>query len=118
MLPLIRGDQDQVRDEVFIQISESEVGRAIRTERWKYSVFAPEKDGREDGSSNVYIERYLYDLKNDPHETYNLAGRGYDHRKIQTEYREIADELMARLKQQIVAAGEPEPEILPAKYYE
>ena len=116
-LPLLKGDRGRAREEVFIQLSEAEVGRALRTKKWKYSVFAPEKDGRQESRSATYAERYLYDLENDPHELYNLAGRGYDYRKIQTEYREVADELMTRLKRQMVAAGEAEPEILPAEYY-
>jgi hypothetical protein len=39
----------------------------------------------------------------------NLAGR--------KEYRAKAEELRNRLKKLIVAAGEPEPEIVPAKLY-
>ncbi|MFC1582592.1 sulfatase-like hydrolase/transferase [Planctomycetota bacterium] len=117
LMPLIKGTADEVQEEIFIQLSEAEVGRALRTHKWKYGVFAPDKDGREVGDSDTYVERYLYDLEEDPHELYNLTGRGYDYRNIQTEYREVADELMARLKRRMVAAGEEEPEILPAKYY-
>ena len=32
-------------DDVFIQISEAQVGRALRTKRWKYGVDAPDKQG-------------------------------------------------------------------------
>ena len=62
------------RDEVFIQISESHVGRALRTARWKYSVRAPDKKGWEDSESSRYVEDFLYDLDNDPHERDNLVG--------------------------------------------
>ena len=41
--------------EVFIQISETQVGRAIRTKRWKYSVWAPERKGNRDSGSDVAI---------------------------------------------------------------
>lgn len=110
MLPLAAGEREDWPDEVFVQISETEVGRAIRTEQWKYSVFAPEKDPWMDPGSDVYVERYLYDLKADPHESVNLIGReGY--------YREVADELMERLKKRMVAAGEEEPVIERARHY-
>jgi hypothetical protein len=39
----------------------------------------------------------------------NLAGR--------KEFRKQADELQAKLKKLLVAAGEPEPEIRPARLY-
>jgi hypothetical protein len=51
----------------------------------------------------------MYDQRADPHELVNLAGR--------KEYREKANELREQLKKLIVAAGEPEPEILEAKLY-
>jgi arylsulfatase A-like enzyme len=97
-------------EEVLVQISAAELGRAIRTGRWKYSVFAPDRDPNGDASSLVYVERYLYDLAADPHETVNLAGRP-------GAYREAADELMHALKRRMREAGEQEPEIVPARYY-
>ncbi|MCL2479805.1 MAG: sulfatase-like hydrolase/transferase, partial [Treponema sp.] len=61
-------------DDVFIQISESQVGRAVRTKRWMYCVTAPDRSGRDNSDSPVYDEQYLYDLKYDPHELTNLIG--------------------------------------------
>ena len=61
-------------EEVFIQISESQVGRAIRTQRWKYGVDAPDKDGWRDPGSDRYVEEFLYDLVADPYELTNLIG--------------------------------------------
>ncbi|MCL2833732.1 MAG: sulfatase-like hydrolase/transferase [Treponema sp.] len=61
-------------DDIFIQISESQVGRAVRTKRWKYGVTAPDLHGGKFSDSPVYAEQYLYDLKYDPHELNNLAG--------------------------------------------
>jgi hypothetical protein len=51
----------------------------------------------------------MYDQGNDPYELVNVAGR--------QEYRAKADELREQLKKLIVASGEPEPEIVPAKLY-
>ncbi|MBD3197205.1 MAG: sulfatase-like hydrolase/transferase [Candidatus Lokiarchaeota archaeon] len=59
-------------DEIFIQISESQIGRAIRTEKWKYSICDPERNGFLYSKSKVYQEDYLYDLQNDPFEQRNL----------------------------------------------
>ena len=47
-LRLARGDRAGWPEEVFVQISEAQVGRAVRTERWKYSVSAPDRDAWND----------------------------------------------------------------------
>ena len=73
-LPLVHGDCSDWEDEVFIQISESQVGRAIRTKRWKYSVSDPTQDRIHDSKSDHYIEEFLYDLETDPYELTNLVG--------------------------------------------
>jgi len=106
LLPLIRGETAGWPEEVFIQISESQVGRAIRTRRWKYSVCAPGKDGWNDSASEVYVEEYLYDLEVDPYELTNLIG--YE------SHRRVADQLRERLIERMVAAGESAPSITPA----
>ncbi|MGV7222815.1 MAG: sulfatase-like hydrolase/transferase [Nitrospinales bacterium] len=69
---LISGDTNWP-NEVFIQISESKLARAIRTDRWKYSVYAPDKDPVSDSCSNIYVEDFLYDLAKDPHESNNVV---------------------------------------------
>ncbi|MFV0503147.1 MAG: sulfatase-like hydrolase/transferase, partial [Lachnospirales bacterium] len=61
------------KKEIFIQISESQVGRAIRTKKWKYSVRALNKDGWIDKDSKLYFEDFLYDLESDPFEERNLV---------------------------------------------
>jgi len=104
--PLARGDAENWPEEVFVQISENHVGRAIRTARWKYSVRAPEKRGWDDPASDVYVEDFLYDLEADPHERNNLVR--------DASLTSIRAELAERLKKRMVEAGEEAPEINPA----
>ena len=92
-------------EEVFLQISESHCGRAIRTKRWKYSVRAPDTPGNAMGS-DVYVEDYLYDLQADPHERNNLVG--------DESLADVRAELAAALKRRMLAAGEGESEIRPS----
>jgi arylsulfatase A-like enzyme len=96
-----RGPQ---REEVYIQISESQIGRAIRTERWTYSVSAPEADPLEPSAAR-YVEDLLYDLENDPHELDNLVAN--------PAHAELRAELRARMYAAMARAGEPEVEIVP-----
>lgn len=98
ILPLLNGQARDWPEEAFIQISESEVGRAIRTRQWKYGVTAPDKDPWKDAGSNHYIETYLYDLEADPYELNNLAGR--------RTMRGVADQLRRRLLRRMKEAGE------------
>ena len=100
---LVDGTATNWPEEVFVQISESHCGRAIRTKKWKYSVRAPEKRGSDPGS-DVYVEDYLYALEFDPHERNNLV--------FDPKYTDIRAELAALLKKRMVQAGEKEPEIL------
>jgi len=97
--------------EVFMQISESIVARAIRTKKWKYSVWVPEDNefglGCSQPGSDVYHEEYLYDLENDPHERSNLVR--------DPAYADVRAELAATLKRRMTEAGEAVPEILPAE---
>jgi arylsulfatase A-like enzyme len=106
ILPLLKGQETAWPDEVFVQISESQVGRAIRTKRWKYSVSAPDRDGLQDPDAEHYVEEFLYDLEADPYELANLAGLE-SHRKVAAVLRE-------RLVRRMVEIGEAEPTIEPA----
>ena len=106
ILPLLKDDAADWQDEVFIQISESQVGRAIRSKRWKYAVTAPDKDGWNDMSSDHYVETELYDLLADPNELHNRAG-------CET-HRHVADVLRSRLIRRMIEANEDEPIIEPA----
>lgn len=92
--------------EVFIQISEDSLGRALRTPRWKYCVFAPDADPWQQKDSPEYIEQYLYDLEADPHERCNLV--------VDPAYADIRAQLAARLLARMAEAQEPPAVILPA----
>jgi len=94
------------QSEIFVQVSETEVARAIRTKRWKYGVVATNKDAWNDSDSDHYIESYLYDLQADPYELNNRVGS--------IAHREVADKLSKRLIQRMIAIGEPHPIIQPA----
>lgn len=107
--PLIRHEDCNWPEEVFIQISESQVGRAVRTQRWKYGVVARQKHGWADMNSDTYSEDYLYDLQADPYELTNLIGL-YSHQ-------EVANVMRQRLLRRMQQAGEAMPTILEAEMY-
>ena len=92
-----------------MQISEDHIGRAIRTSRWKYSVWAPSDramSGWACGDSDVYHEQHLYDLAEDPCERIELVR--------EPAYGEVRAGLARTLKRRMAEAGEREPRILPA----
>ena len=101
ILPLVRGRREGWPEEVFVQISESQVGRAVRTRRWKYGVEAPGQKGGEVPAASAYREQFLYDLQADPYELENL---------IELEsHQEVAAVMRQRLLQRMAAAGESIP---------
>ncbi len=104
---VLDGAPEDWPQEVFLQISESQVGRAIRTNRWKYSVYAPDKSGSRDPASDCYVEQFLYDLDADPHERNNLVA--------DPAYAEVRAQLAQTLKRRMAEAGEPVPTISPAE---
>jgi arylsulfatase A-like enzyme len=106
MLPLVRGETAEWPEEVFIQVSESQVGRAVRTQRWKYSIVAPNKDGNRDSTSDHYVEECLYCMETDPYELTNLIGLA--------SHQEVAAIMRERLIRRMAEAGEATPIIDPA----
>lgn len=104
-LPLVNRHNDGWPDDVFIQISESCVGRAIRTDRYKYAVIADGVPGHEPSAAE-YTEATLYDLAADPHELTNLIGH--------PAFAEATKDLRDRLVRRMIAAGEDAPTIIPA----
>jgi arylsulfatase A-like enzyme len=106
ILPLLRGERQGWPGEVFLQISEAQVGRALRTRKWKYSVVAPGADTRTDMGSDRYVEEFLYDLEADPYELTNLIG-------VES-HQGVAARLRQTLIERMVHAGETAPTIEPA----
>jgi len=104
ILPLVKKQNCEWPEEVFVQISEAQLGRSVRTHRWKYSVSAPGKDPFAVSHSDEYYEEFLYDLVEDPHELSNLID--YDSHQL---VRKIMRE---RLQKKMKQAGEAEASIL------
>jgi len=88
---------------IFVQISESRVGRAVRTEDYLYAVYAPGLNGGAVGGSDYYESDFLYDIKHDPYELHNLAE--------DPRYQEIREQLAGILAKEMVKAGEKRPVI-------
>lgn len=106
ILSLVRRDAAAAEawpDDVFVQISESQVGRCVRTRRWKYSVRDVEGCDTRDGSASRYVEEFLYDLHYDPYELTNLIG-WESHAQVRRIMRE-------RLVHRMTEIGEAAPQI-------
>lgn len=104
---VVYGDTANRINEIFAQISESRVGRCVRTDKYLYSVYAPDKNGYEFAGSDIYEEDFLYDLEKDPYELDNLVK--------DEKYEAVRAEMAERLKYEMKLAGEKEPIIMPAK---
>jgi len=72
LLDVVTGTSENRVNEVYAQISESRVGRVIRTVDYTYSVYAPGINGGAAASARVYEDDFLYDLKQDPYQLTNL----------------------------------------------
>ncbi len=106
ILPLIRRTATSWPEEAFVQISESQVARAVRTQRWKFCVNAPDKKGGTDSGSDVYKEEALYDLYSDPYELRNLIELD--------SHNEVKSVMRGRLIRKMTEVGETAPRIEPA----
>ena len=110
IVPLLHGGNASWNEEVYVQISESQVGRCVRTKRWKYSVRAESKNGSEVPGADEYTEEFLYDLFADPYELNNLIGF--------RSHQKVSEVMQQRLAKRMQAAGEKMPVILPAPVVE
>ena len=106
--PLAQNPQMEWEDVAFMQISESRVGRAIRTPEYTYSVRA-EGDGYAVSGSDVYYEEFFYVLKDDPYQQNNLAA--------DPAWAQKRAQLAEILKQKMLQAEEAAPKIRPWKQW-
>lgn len=93
-----KGEMDDEPEVVFAQISESRVGRCVRTPDCLYAVYAPGKHGGERMDSDEYADDFLYDLTKDPAELNNVAA--------DPAYRDLLLQMRAELLRQLEKAGE------------
>lgn len=105
IMPLLRNEKVDWPEEIFAQISESMVGRTIRTRRWKYCIAAEGLDPRETPAADEYQEYALYDLESDPYELFNLIDR--------TSHINVCDKLRQIMIRRMVETGEKAPKIIP-----
>ena len=88
------------RDCVFVQISESHIGRCVRTKKWKYSAKA-RGSGNFRYKAKTYYDDFLYDLENDKNEKNNLVNN--------EKYYNILLQMRDLLSREMVNAGEKAP---------
>lgn len=98
-------DRTRLRSDVYIQISESYVGRALRTDRYKYVLHAPGLNPWETMTTETWTEKYLFDLRSDPLEKNNLLNN--------SRYRQVKEQLQKRIRECAVQAGERIADIVP-----
>ena len=73
LLDVVEKKADNRPNEIFAQISESRVGRCIRTARYTYSVYAPGVNGGAAAASDRYADDFLYDMEQDPYQLNNVV---------------------------------------------
>jgi len=114
VMPLVRGQVQQVHEEIFAEVTYHaayEPQRAVRTPRWKYIRRFEDRDAPvlpncdASGSKDVLLEagwrqrpvdrEQLYDLVFDPHEMHNLAGG--PGRPADAAHAAVLDEMRQRL---------------------
>ena len=103
LLDVAEKKDDNRPNEIFAQISESRVGRCIRTARYTYSVYAPGVNGGEAAAAGRYADDFLYDLEKDPHQLNNVVA--------DPAYVQVKEELRERLLSWIERAEGTRPEI-------
>lgn len=104
LIDVVEGKLPNRKNEAFAQISESRVGRCIRTPEYAYSVYAPKLNGGMVAAADIYADDFMYDLKQDPYELNNIV---HD-----PEYAEIKADLRRKLLAWIEEAEHMTPEII------
>ena len=109
------------RNEVFIQISESEVARALRDDQWTYVALAPGLNPIHTSGSRRYRDYQLYNNRADPAQLVNLAGRADPpalvHYVGDRSMVQVTADLRRRLIERMVEAGEARPRLDRWPYY-
>ncbi len=125
LLPLVHDPAARAawRNEVFIQISESETGRALRTPEWTYCAICDDVASLQHPSWRHYRDYQLYDNLADPAQVLNLCGR-QDYPRItdihyigERSLPKITRTLRERLTARMVEAGEERPDIANWPFY-
>ncbi len=103
-LPLLSSEAADWRNEIFIQMSEFWVARALRTPEWSYVLAAPRNSGKFEPEPNApeYSSFQLYDNRADPHQLVNLAG----HKNTAAIEAHLRERLMARMQESADRAAE------------
>ena len=94
--------------DVFVQISESQIGRALRTSTHTYAAKAPTRNplaGHLHPSADRYVGTHLYDNVRDPHQRHNLIS--------DPSATDLRDELAAHLAARICDVEGSRPTIIP-----
>ena len=103
LLDVVEKKNPERDNAVFAQISESRIGRCIRTEKYTYSVYAPGVHGGMQASSDIYADDFLYDNEIDPYQFKNVVN--------DPEYREVKEKLREKLLNWIEKAEGTRPKI-------
>ena len=104
LLDVVEKKDENRPNQVFAQISESRIGRCVRTPRYTYSVYAPGLNGGEAASSDVYADDFLYDMEKDPYQLENIVDN--------PEYGDVKAEMRKLLLDWIEKAEGKRPAIL------
>lgn len=98
--PIQEYKMDDWKDVMYSQVSESYVGRLVRTDKWKYVIHAAGKRPFHDMGTDkdTWTDKHLFDMVNDPTEKNDL--------KDNPDYNEIKAQLRKLLIEYAYKAGE------------
>lgn len=98
--PLQEWKSDDWEDVLYSQVSQSSIGRLVRTNRWKYVIHVTGKDPMMNGGNDkdTWTDKHLFDEINDPTEKHDLVN--------DPSYKDIKLKLRELIKQKAYWAGE------------